>query len=382
MARELGPGGSERQLTEIAKRLDRNRFLPYVGYFRGGVRLEELLEADIPTVHLDIASFKSFDAIREARRFWAWLKEHRIVVVHTFDYPSTVFAAPLARLSGVPVVLSSHRGHRDLIPSSYRQLVRLTDLFVDGIVVNCRATQEELIEREEIARAQTRLCYNGIDAVSFESAEPAAICREFPTGSLTVGCVSVFRSEKNLQLLLAAVARLIPVLPHLQVMLVGSGPEEECLRTLANDLNLASRCLFQPAGKNVASFLKCMDVFVLPSITEALSNSLMEAMAAGTPVIASRVGGTPELITDEATGLLFKEGDCRELAAKIRMLAMDAELRARLASNAQALVRQQFGLDKAADRMGSIYEEFTAAKVQDHWANEKAAIDAIPGQQT
>jgi glycosyltransferase involved in cell wall biosynthesis len=362
MARELGPGGSERQLTEIAKRLDRKRFSPVVGYFRGGMRLDELMEAGVPTIHVDIPSFKNPDVLSKTLQFRRFLQDQHVGIVHTFDYPLTCFAVPAARLFGVPVVLSSQRGHRDLIPPSYRQFIRLTDLLVDGIVVNCRAVQEDLISEEDVARRKIRLCYNGIDCDRFDFAMTSVMRNKFAPGSLTVGCVSVLRPEKNLHLLLSAVASLAPSLPELQVILVGSGPEESRLRERARQLNIGDRCFFQPSEKDVAPWLKSIDIFVLPSSTEALSNSLMEAMASGCAVVASRVGGNPELVRDGETGVLFTSGDERDLADKIRLLARNGTLRLYLGDNAKKLIRQYFHLDQSADRMAAIYEEFVSAK--------------------
>ena len=364
MARELGPGGSERQLTEIARRLDRTRFLPYVGYFRGGMRLDELREARVSTIHVDIPSFKQWDVPAKALEFGRLLKERRIAIIHTFDYPLTSFATPIARLFGVPVVLSSQRGHRDLIPTSYRRMVRVTDLLVDGIVVNCRAVQEDLVREEDVARAKTRLCYNGIDCGKFERAERAPMRDKFPPGAIVVGCVSVLRPEKRLDLLLSAVASLTPVLPELHVVVVGSGPEEARLRQRAAELEILERCFFQPAVRDVGPWLKMMDIFVLPSSTEALSNSLMEAMAAGCAAVASRVGGNPELVLDGETGLLSTSGDERELAAKIRLLALNPSFRAYLADHAKTFICRRFDLDRAVDRMASIYEEFIGLKAR------------------
>lgn len=363
MARELGPGGSERQLTEIAKGLDRRRFSPYVGYFRGGMRLEELRDAQVSTFQFDLSSFKRKDVFPQARRFGRFLKDRRIQIVHTFDYPLTSFAVPLARWFGVPVVLSSQRGHRDLIPPLYRAIVQSTDLLVDGIVVNCRAVQDHLALEQDVPRSKIRLCYNGIDWEKFQFAAPSAIRNELPQNSLVVGCVSVLRREKNLDLLLRAVASLAPYIPELQLIIVGSGPEENFLREQARQLGLLHRCLFQQAEKDVGPWLKNIDVFVLPSLTEALSNSLMEAMASGCAVIASNVGGNPELVSHGETGMLFRSNDRHDLAANIRLLAQNPALRSRLASNAQSLIREKFRPEQSAGRMAKIYGDFISRKI-------------------
>jgi glycosyltransferase involved in cell wall biosynthesis len=104
--------------------------------------------------------------------------------------------------------------------------------------------------------------------------------------------------------------------------------------------------------------LRAMDVFVLPSLSEALSNALMEAMACGCCPIASDVGGNPELVTDGETGLLFPTGDAGALAAKLHLVLRDAELRRRLAANAERRMHEEFARETAAARMGDVYREF------------------------
>jgi glycosyltransferase involved in cell wall biosynthesis len=173
----------------------------------------------------------------------------------------------------------------------------------------------------------------------------------------------VLRREKNLDLLLSAVASLAPLLPELQVILVGSGPEENFLRERASQFGLLRRCSFRQAEKDIGPWLKKIDVFVLPSLTEALSNSLMEAMASGCAVIASNVGGNPELVAHGHTGMLFTSNDQHDLAEKIRLLAQNPVLRSRLASNAQLLIREKFGLEQSAARMAEIYDDFICRKI-------------------
>jgi glycosyltransferase involved in cell wall biosynthesis len=120
--------------------------------------------------------------------------------------------------------------------------------------------------------------------------------------------------------------------------------------------------LFHPAEKDVGPWLKSIDIFVLPSLTEALSNSLMEAMASGCSIIASNVGGNPELVSHGETGMLFKSNDAQSLAATIRLVARNPNLRRRLACNAQALIRENFRLEQSAGRMAEIYDDFVSRK--------------------
>ena len=117
LARELDLGGSERQMTEIAKTLDRSRFYPHVGCFRPqGIRHAELAASGVPIVHFPVDSFVSLRALSEAWKLGSYIRRHRIRLVHTFDYPLTLFAVPVARWLTRAVVVSSQRSHRSLIP--------------------------------------------------------------------------------------------------------------------------------------------------------------------------------------------------------------------------------------------------------------------------
>ncbi len=361
LARELGQGGSERQLTEMAKGLDPNRFCPYVGYFRPGIRSDDLEEKGIPCFQIGVRSFAQRDILLQAQLLKKFLRNNRIDIVHTFDYPLTCFAVPIARAVGVPIVLSSQRGHRQLIPAPYRAAVRVTDLIVDGIVVNCLAMQRHLIDEEDAPRRKVQLCHNGIDVTHFK---PGVSLNDFsqPDRPLVLGVVAALRPEKRLDLLIRAAAYLQPMLPDLQVMIAGSGSELEALQVLARELGILHKCVFHPAESDVRGWLNRISIFVLPSSTEGLSNSLMEAMACGCGVVASNVGGNPELVIDGETGLLFESGNLLDLANKILRLAENRKLRESLASKALQRIREQFTLEKSAARMAGIYEHFIASK--------------------
>ncbi len=140
------------------------------------------------------------------------------------------------------------------------------------------------------------------------------------------------------------------------LLIVGSGPEEAGLKSLVAELGLGESCHFEPATSDVAGWLNQMDVFVLPSRTEALSNALMEAMACGCCPIASRVGGNPELIDDGENGLLFDVDNVTQLTGEIEMLLGDPAQRERMASAASAKMAAQFSYSQAAATMQQIYE--------------------------
>jgi glycosyltransferase involved in cell wall biosynthesis len=358
MARELDLGGSERQLTVTALGLDRARFQPHVACFHaGGIRARELKRADVPVLELRVRSFVSRSAIYGARRLGRYLARHGIQLVHAFDVPSVLFGVPVARFYHVPVVLSSQRAHRALTPGVTRHLLRLTDRLADGIVVNSQAVAREVATEDGVPRSLLHLAYNGIDTVRFRPGGPTAAL-PWPDPGVTIGIACALRPEKGLFTLLEAFARVHEKSPQARLLIVGSGPMQEQLEQRARNLRLGSACHFHPAVEEVAPWLRAMDIFVLPSLSEALSNSLMEAMACGCCAVASEVGGNPELVGHGRTGLLFPAGDARALSAALDSLVASETLRRRLAEAGAGFIREGFSSQASASGIGRIYTGF------------------------
>jgi len=352
LARELDLGGSERQMTEIAKTLDRSRFDPHVGCFRPqGIRNAELAAAGVPIVQFPVDSFASFRALSAAWILGSYIRQHRIRLVHTFDYPLTVFAIPVARCSTRAAVVSSQRSNRSLIPRKYRWLVRITDRIADAVVVNCEYVRRHLEQDEGVPGRRIRLCYNGVDLEEFEP-------RDAPHDSLAIGVVCALRPEKDLGTLIEAFARIRR--SGLRLLIVGSGSMLGGLRWQAEARGVAGDCTFVPATGKVAEWLRAIDIFVLPSRSEALSNSLLEAMACGCCPVTTRVGGNPELIRHGENGMLFEAGDVNQLCHVLETLVELPVLRAQLAARARCTA-QKFSIAASARRMGEIYTELIEA---------------------
>jgi len=210
------------------------------------------------------------------------------------------------------------------------------------------------VRDEGVPAVKISLCYNGIDTTTFHPG-PAVRMDVVKDAELVVGAICVLRPEKRLDVLVDAFARIAA--PGRTLVIVGSGAMLPELRQQCARLSIEPYCHFEPNTSAVAAWLHSMDVFVLPSRTEALSNSLMEAMACGCAVVASDVGGNPELVSHFSTGLLFPSGDAQALADALKMLAQDPKLRAELGDRAAASIEQRFTVAISAHRMGEIYRE-------------------------
>ncbi len=362
VVRELDLGGIERDVSKLSRNLDRSRFRPHVACFRpGGLRWREIDAAGIPLLHLPVTSFRSPSALQSAGRLRAYLKQHSIQVVHAFDAPTDIFAIPLARAFRVPVAVSSQLWLPSYAARSLQRMVNVTHRLSDAIYVNCRAVERGLVDEERIDARRVRVCYNGVETGVFHPpAEPRP--DPDPAAPLVVGTVAVLRPEKGLSLLLQAFASVRERVPSMRLLIVGSGPMLAELTAQSRQLGIDAACEFHPAAGNVADLLRTMDIFVLPSLSEAFSNALLEAMACGCCPIGSNVGGTPELIADGERGLLFEPGNAEDLAAKLARLACDSPLRSHFGLAAAGFAHDKLSITVAAGRLADIYSELLARR--------------------
>jgi glycosyltransferase involved in cell wall biosynthesis len=288
-------------------------------------------------------------ALQAARQLVRYIREHRIQIVHTFDAPLNIFAAPVVRWAGRVAIITSQRGHRDLTGRTMKWLLRATDRIADAVVVNCQSMRQYLLTEEGVTESKVHLCYNALDTERYRRRKTES---PFP-GHLVIGTVCALRPEKGVDTLLRAFAGLCGL--GAKMLVVGGGPEERRLRALAASLGIAADCHFVPVASDVTEWLSRIDVFVLPSRSEALSNSLMEAMACGCCPIASCVGGNPELIQHGDNGLLFEVDNVAELANHLRLLLTDESQRQTFADRSSAKMAQ-FTYTQTVGTLQAIYQ--------------------------
>ena len=355
MVRSLEHGGCERDATKLAVGLDRSRFLPHVGVFRpGGIREAELRAAGVPIVHFPVESFISSSAFRAARQLGHYVRQNNIQIVHAFDVPTDLFAAPAARWQRVPVVITAQLSYRIMYDRFGRIMLPLMDWLSDAIVVNSRAVADSLRRAVGFPKKKIYVCHNGVDTAQFYPARqrPPAL----KDASVVVGSVCVMRAEKRMDWVVRAFANVRQVDPYMRLLLVGSGPEVPRLEKLARDLAVRDICHFVPAQDNVVPWLQALDVYINSSSTESFPNGLLEAMACGCFPIGSRVGGIPELIVPGENGLLFDASDEDQLVTMLKRAVTDESFRSTTREKAALTARQEFSMEKNVSRMESLYE--------------------------
>ncbi len=351
----LAPGGTEGQFVEIACGLDRSRWDLHVGC----VRAEGLLRTKLEAAGLRAwscvggTSFKSPRFAAAVLKLAGFLRAHRIRLVHSFDFYSNVLGVPAARLARVPVVIASQRDLGNLRPPLQRRLHNAVLRLADHVVVNAEIVAEGVEKAGSVASSRIVVIPNGVDTARFCGAPG----EDRPPGRATVGTVAMLRPEKGLLDLVRAAGHVVERFPEARFLIWGEGPLRPQLEGSIHELGLSGAVTVAGATLEPEAALRGLDIFVLPSLSEACSNALLEAMATGRPVVATRVGGNPALVEDEVTGLLVPPGDPAALAKAVIRLIEEPELATGLAVRARQQVRTAFSLDRMLERFETLYDQ-------------------------
>jgi glycosyltransferase involved in cell wall biosynthesis len=356
MVNSFETGGSERQFVALASALDRNAFQIRLGCIRRqgelGAGLSHIAEFRLGG---SLHGWRSLSARAKLARH---LRQCDIAIAHAFDFYTNLTLIPAARLARVPVVIASQRQLGDLLTPAQARVQDLAFRWSDCVVCNSRTVAERLIDRG-IPQRKLAVIENGLPPEAFAVAAPALPRRP---GVLRVGMIAVMRFHyKNHAGFLRAAALLSRRIPELEFLLVGDGPLRPELEFIASSLGIGGQVRFLGERRDVPALLASIDVTVLPSVSEGLSNAILESMAAGVPVVAARVGGNPELVV-EGTGLLVRPKDDEMLAGALATLLSDNRLREKFGENARRFALEHFTLDRMCRKYQELYSELLDQK--------------------
>jgi glycosyltransferase involved in cell wall biosynthesis len=288
--------------------------------------------------------------LRESWRLYRAFKRSRLDVVHCHNKAATVRAAGAARLAGVGAVLTTRHGMAAL-PYRIRKDLKfwvVAALFCDRVVAVCETARRNMIRGARRAAHKVVTIRNGADApTSFEKPITAA--------GFTLLTVGRHAAAKNYPVLLRAIALARLHVPDLRLWMVGDGPETPTLKTLATDLRIAEIVQFWGERTDVGRFLQSADVFVLSSISEGLPISILEAMAAGLPIIATDVGGMPEVLGLCRAGTIVPTNSAERMASAIVQCAADREALSEMGRTARSCYERHFDPQMMADEYVALY---------------------------
>jgi glycosyltransferase involved in cell wall biosynthesis len=358
----LTVGGTEGQLLELASRLDGRRFNVLVCSLKPeGPIAREMRERGIRVVALNGRG--PWD-LRVLYRLFRLVRKERPEILHAFLGFANLAASLVGRLLGVPVIIWSYRDVEVWKTRTHWMVDRMGARRVAAITCCSDAVRRFVLARLNGHASKLVTIHNGINPDAFSS-PPAASRSELKLrdGGFVIGTVSrLDEPKKGLAVLLQALANLAgrDGVPAWQCLLVGDGPARERLRSLAEELGLRERVVFAGMRRDVPSLLSAMDVFVCPSLYEGFGIAIVEAMAAGRPVIASAVGGIPEIVVHEDTGLLVPPGDAVALADAIVALLAHPDRARAMGARGRARAREKFSMETAVQRHQQLYESLSA----------------------
>jgi glycosyltransferase involved in cell wall biosynthesis len=353
-------GGTEMNAVRTAERLDPARFEIVVATLaREGPLFERYRDAGIRVVQFPISSLYNGSALTQGRRMYRFLRREKIDVLHCHDLYSNVFAAPWGRLARVPVVITSRRWIHPVGDGRLELANRIAYRVSHRVLGNSGSVARLLQEGDSVPPGKILHLPNFVDDRAFQAPTPragSALRAEFniPAGAVVVGCIARLAAIKDHATLLRAIALLMWRWPDLHLMLVGDGDQRLELQLMAQELGIAARTHFAGYRPNLPNLHHQFDISVLSSLSEGFPNSVVEAMAAGRPVVATDVGGTSDAVR-RGTGMLVRPADPPQLAETIERLLADAELRARMGREARHVARSEYHADAVIPQLEGAY---------------------------
>lgn len=365
----LDVGGTERQLVDLTLRLDRKRFRPVVCCLSSGGPLEPMLRAGgIKARCYDLRGLKVWrNPIQVGRRLLAFLADLRAEqpeIVHGFLFHAYVLGAFAAKMAGGSIVIASRRslGHFKRRRHSYRVAEWVANWMTDLIVANSEAVKRDVVRQEKVEPSNVSVIYNGVDPSLYDVQADRALWTSLwiPEGAKVVSVVANLLHYKGHRFFLQACREIQRAHSAVKFLLIGDGPLRGTLEGFARDLDLEKDVLFLGSRQDIPQLLALTDIAVLPSLEEGFSNAILEAMAAGKPVVATTAGGNAEAVIHGETGLLVPPRDSEALAqAVLWLLAHPAEA-ARFGEAGRRRVTEQFGLSGMIRQYEAVYERLVA----------------------
>lgn len=357
----FGIGGTEQHVVSLGRALDSSRFeLHFACLRRWGHFLKEIETCQIPLTEYKISSLYSPQAFRQQLRFASYLRQNRMRIVHSYNFYPNVFAIPAARLAGVPVIVASIRDTGVYLTPRQRRAQKFICRLADRILVNAEAVRQWLIA-EGYQPKKIAVIRNGIDLFRFAKKDRNGNLRQefgLPAHAPLVAVLSRLTRLKGFEDFLEAAAIVAAHFQEARFLVMGDhfivrdGAIVEDiayrreLQSYAARLGIGGRVIFTGYRLDVPEVLSEVAVSVLPSLSEGLSNAVLESMAAGVPVVATRVGGSPEVIEEGITGLLVPPRNPAALARAICRLLENPELASTFGQAGRQRVAECFSLER------------------------------------
>lgn len=357
---ELDIGGTEQQIFELVKRIDRRKYLPMVCCFRPGRIAKEIESLSVPVFTLRKQGKFDLSLLASLVKL---MRRERIDLLQTYLFTANTWARLAAIIAKVPLIITSER-NVNMWEERYKQVLgRVLDRWTQRTIANSNAVQDYLVRRG-ITPQKITVISNGVDANRFAITDtPEAIKTEFaiPLHHQVVGLIARLEPAKDVATFLRAAALVAQQRQDVSFLIVGDGSLRSHLEQQAHQLRLNGRVFFTGPRRDVPRLLSVCNLSVLSSLKEGMSNTIMESMAAGKPMVATNVGGNAELIAHGETGLLTPTQDSAALAAAMQKILEDPALAERMGQQAKRRIAQLFSAESLVTRTEQLYDELTCS---------------------
>ncbi|RLD15755.1 hypothetical protein DRI50_03505 [candidate division KSB1 bacterium] len=353
----MSPAGKEIGIVKLLNAMDPERFETTLIVTD---KVFDHLGLNTEKTKLIVLNKKTGNDIKIFFKLYHLFKTEQYDIVHTHAWGTLVEGILPAKIAHVPVVIHGEHGtfHKDF---KRRIIQKLFFNWADYLLTVSGVLADEISSAIGIKRSKFHTIFNGVDVQKFApDAQKRAFYRRelgFTEGDFVIGTVGRPKPVKNQKLMIRALKELLPKFPTAHFVVIGDTPldsRKENLQSLAKELNISEHVHFLGIKQDIPGYLNMFDLFVLPSLSEGCSNVLQEAMATGLPIVASNVGGNPELIQHEENGLLFDVHDLNDFVQQLTRLMEDKNLREKYGHNARRSAVDKFSLQT----MISAYSEF------------------------
>ena len=356
-----GPGGAERVISNLAASLDPERYRAILCLFRAGWIQERSESRGVRTYVIPTHGIADW---RWALQFRRLLRQERVDLVHAHEFDANVQGAFVATLSSIPLVATVHGKNYFWEKLRRRLAYRLVSHWATMVAVSDNL-KEFIVKNIGISPDRIKVVYNGVDALPYCEASDVSLCRRelgIPQGDHIVGVVGNLYPVKGHQYFIEGIPAVLQTCPNTSFLFAGRGELETQLKEQVHRLGLDKRVHFLGLRQDIPRILALLDVFVLPSLSEGLSMAILEAMIAGKPVVATKVGGNPELVVEGETGFLVPPRDSHALASRVATLLTNKQQAVQFAEQGRRRAEGQFSLATMVRAYQLLYEQCLQSK--------------------
>lgn len=366
-------GGMQKHVQEMIKYFSRQYRVVLVAP-KGSLIASETKQNGITVYELPLAeNISPGKDLYALRGLLSVLKKERPGLLHVHGFKVSLWGRLAGRIMGIPVIVTVHNFpaypvNKTFLPGIFRTVEKVQGDWAYRYIAVSESIGEYLKKNSAIPAEKINVIYNGINTAPFEQAvrgdrSSPKNCLDFikKEGIALAGTVARLAPQKGLKHFIQAAGILAPLFPNLRFVIVGDGPMREFLENLVQKTGLGGRVFFAGYLNDLPSVMSMLDIFVLPSYTEGLSITVLEALAAARPVVASRTGGVPEIIIHNKTGKLVTPGDSGALADAVEQLLLNPEDAKKMAEAGQERVKSLFTEEEMLKRTGLIYEELVGS---------------------